>query len=134
MAMQWTPELSVGVTEIDDQHKELIKRLNALGDAMMKGMGKDEIGRLLDFLGTYVVSHFGTEERHMARTNYPSLADHKAQHAALIADFTKFRSQFNDAGANLSLVLGLNAKLVDWLKTHICGTDKQLGAYLKTKM
>lgn len=74
MAMQWTPDLSVGIKEIDDQHKELI------------------------------------------------------------ADFTKFRTEFNEAGAKLSIVLGLNTKLVNWLKTHICGTDKQLGAFLKTKV
>jgi hemerythrin len=133
MAMQWTPDLSVGVKEIDDQHKELISRLNALGEAMMKGLGKEEIGALLDFLGSYVVTHFGTEERHMARTNYPSAAAHKAQHQELIADFTKFRAEFDSAGAKLSLVLGLNTKLVAWLKNHICGTDKQLGAFLKTR-
>ncbi len=27
--MDWTPDLSVGVDAIDDQHKELIRRMNA---------------------------------------------------------------------------------------------------------
>jgi hemerythrin len=134
MAMQWTPDLSVGIKEIDDQHKELINRLNALGEAMMKGMGKDEIGRLLDFLGSYVVTHFGTEERYMAAHNYPASASHKLQHAQLVSDFKKFRAEFDQAGAKLTLVLGLNAKLIAWLKEHICGTDKLLGGFLKTEM
>lgn len=134
MAMQWTPDLSVGVKEIDDQHRELINRLNALGEAMMKGMGKDEIGRLLDFLGSYVITHFGTEERFMARYNYPDLASHKMQHTQLISDFRQFRAEFDQSGAKLTLVLGLNAKLVAWLKEHICGTDKLLGGFLKTRM
>ena len=132
--MQWTPDLSVGIQEIDDQHKELFGQLNGLSEAMMKGMGKGEIGKLLDFLGAYVVTHFGAEERQMARQNYPSLASHRAKHQELIADFTKFRTEFDTAGAKLSLVLDLNSKLVAWLKTHICGTDKQLGAFLKAKI
>ena len=51
----------------------------------------------------------------------------------MIADFTRFRTEFDQAGAKLSLVLGLNSKLVAWLEDHICRTDKHLGDYLKTQ-
>ncbi|MHB0870885.1 MAG: hypothetical protein ACYC5J_15740 [Chloroflexota bacterium] len=33
MPVQWTPDLSVGVTLIDDQHKGLFKRVNQLLEA-----------------------------------------------------------------------------------------------------
>ncbi|MHB1162771.1 MAG: hypothetical protein ACYC3V_20925 [Chloroflexota bacterium] len=33
MPVRWTPDLSVGVTLIDDQHKELFKRVNQLLEA-----------------------------------------------------------------------------------------------------
>ncbi len=33
MAIEWTMGLSTGVDEIDDQHKELFKRINRLLDA-----------------------------------------------------------------------------------------------------
>ncbi|MHB9035807.1 MAG: hemerythrin domain-containing protein, partial [Armatimonadota bacterium] len=58
MAVQWTPDLAVGVREIDDQHRELFKRVNDLLEAMSKGKGRDEIAKVVAFLGNYVVTHF----------------------------------------------------------------------------
>jgi len=36
MKLQWTQDLSVGVEEIDNQHKELFERINNLDSAMSR--------------------------------------------------------------------------------------------------
>lgn len=43
MAIEWTDELATGVNKIDNQHKELFKRINNLLDACNQGKGKDEV-------------------------------------------------------------------------------------------
>lgn len=134
MSLQWSEELSVGVEAIDAQHKELINRINGLLQAMSQGKGREEIGGLLEFLGRYVVEHFGVEEDYMSRFSYPGLVAHRAQHAAFVNDFEALRREFITHGASAHMTLQVQRRICDWLKTHIAGTDKLLGTFLKTKL
>ena len=43
MIIKWTQNLSVGVREIDDQHKELFKRINEMIYTMTQNNVKHEI-------------------------------------------------------------------------------------------
>jgi hemerythrin len=132
MAIEWTEDLSTGVGEIDEQHKELFSRVNALMDACKAGKGKKEVGNTLDFLDAYVREHFGTEEKMMIRHEYPEYPQHKEQHEIFIGEVERLRAEFADEGAALSLVIRTNQAAVDWLLQHIRKIDKRLGTYLKT--
>lgn len=131
MAIQWSDNLAVGVTDIDMQHKELFKQINTLSNAMSQGKGKEEIGKIFSFLSDYTVKHFGNEEKKMDTHNYPKSSSHKAMHAAFITTFQKLKAELEKTGASSSLVIDVNTKVGDWLKNHISETDKQLGAFLK---
>jgi hemerythrin len=71
MAIVWTDGLSVGVKVIDQQHQEMIKRINRLLDAMQGGKGGKETEGAIEFLEEYVVVHFGAEEELMKSTPIP---------------------------------------------------------------
>jgi len=58
MPFEWTQNLSIGVAEIDNQHKELFKRINNLLDAISQGKGKQELFAVLEFLEDYSKFHF----------------------------------------------------------------------------
>ena len=58
--VEWSDALSVGVTEIDDQHKELIKMLNKLNTAI-HGVGKRTRREVINQLVEYTQVHFTTE-------------------------------------------------------------------------
>lgn len=134
MAMQWSDDLSVGVSEIDSQHKELINRVNNLLEAMKEGKAKAHLGQVLQFLEDYVVTHFGTEEKYMTKYGYPSFDQHKSQHVAFVQDFSGLKKEFESDGASSALVIRLQRQVCDWLVSHITKTDKSLGAFLKTKL
>lgn len=134
MAIQWDQSLSVGIDEIDNQHKELFNRVNALLDACNQGKGKQVVGEIIDFLGDYVITHFGAEERYMQQYNYPDYDAHKAMHDGFIDSFGQLKKKFESEGPGIQLVLQTNRTVVDWLIKHIGNTDKALGAFLKTKM
>ena len=132
--LQWDPNLSVGVAEIDDQHKELFTRINSLRSAMSEGKGRSEISRTTRFLEEYVVIHFGTEEKYMSRYNYPEYAAHRAKHAEFVHDFADLKKKLEQLESQQAitsfLVIDLQRRLVEWLLNHIGKVDKALGFFL----
>lgn len=133
MSFIWTPDLSTGVEEIDDQHKELFKRLNALLDACSEQKGKEEIGSYLAFLEDYVVQHFTAEETAMTRAAYPGLAAHQQEHDYFKQRIATIKKEFLDYGATIHVVLLAVRTSGDWLFSHIQKTDRSMGAFLKGK-
>ncbi len=47
--MPWTPNLSVGISMIDDQHKMWFEKAEALFEAGKNNRAKEYVGELLDF-------------------------------------------------------------------------------------
>ncbi len=132
--VQWTPSLSVGVDSIDNQHKELFKRVNQLLEATSQGKGKDEIGKVVQFLSEYVITHFGSEEKAMVQHGYGGIATHKSEHLAFLKDFGELTKGYETGGPSTSMVLGIQRRVVDWLINHIGKSDKAFGAFLKAKV
>jgi len=133
MALEWRESFSVGVKEIDNQHKELFIRVNHLLDACSKGKGKDEVTNVLDFLGSYVITHFKDEEALQLKHEYPDYGMHKELHSQFIQEVTELRTKLQTEGSTLALVLEINRKVIDWLVNHIGKYDKELGKFIQAQ-
>jgi hemerythrin len=113
--MSFTPDLTVHVPAIDEQHKELIKRLNTLVELGSQSISKEETEKTLDFLGHYVVKHFGDEEVLQLKCGYPKYLWHRDQHRQFIETFKKIRAQYASGGVSLQLTLQINRSIIDWV-------------------
>jgi len=133
MHIEWSDDLAVGFSRIDDQHRELFKRVNSLIDAIWDGKGKDEVMKFINFLSGYVVDHFGDEEAFMMRYDFPKYREHKALHDAFIAKFERIATAFESGDAPPTLVTDTADDSCTWLRNHIRIMDKELGGFLKTK-
>ncbi|HEY6105643.1 MAG TPA: bacteriohemerythrin [Anaeromyxobacteraceae bacterium] len=129
MSIPWTESLAVGIPEIDQQHQELFLRLERLVRGIVEGE-REEVGRLLDFLGDYVVRHFGAEERWMIQSGFPDYARHKAEHDRFMQDFLCMQVEFEQKGPTVLMGMRVNNWLADWLKQHIAEFDMALGSFL----
>ncbi len=127
--LEWTQTLSVGVEEIDDQHRELFRRAARLLEGIHEGQ-PEELGQLVDFLYEYAVEHFGAEEDQMRRTRYPGYARHKAEHDRFISDLLQLAREHERQGAGAFMALKVSHWLGEWLRNHVSGTDAELGKYL----
>ena len=130
--MEWNDKLSVGVREIDEDHKRLIAMLNELFDAMQLGHGKEVLTKTLDGMILYTRTHFAREEKYFEVYSYPDAAAHKAQHDALTKQVLEIQAKYR-AGATTVLSLEVLSFLRSWLLKHIMATDKQYGAFLISK-
>lgn len=134
MQLRWTRDLSVGVEEIDGQHKELFRMINALDSAVKSGKPKDEIMGLIGFLDNYVIEHFGTEERYMTAHDYPDYLHHKNKHEWFIEEFYGIKSRLESAAPLVEVIGLINNLLIMWFSNHIRTTDKSLGSFLAAKI
>ena len=120
--LTWDDSYSVGVAEIDKQHKRLFDLINDLFDAMKVGKAKDVIEKVIKELANYTVYHFGYEEKYFDQFGYSETAAHKKEHKDFVDTVSKFQSEF--ASGNALLSMEVMSFLKKWLQGHIKGTDQ----------
>jgi len=128
--MAWTPDLAVGIDLIDEQHKQLIEKMNELDRAVRHTRGVPKIIKTLDFLIEYTDFHFGTEEKNMVKLHYPKYEYHKGQHAEFVNTLRNLEMDFEEEGATQDLAESINTFMFNWLVKHIKTVDVQFGKFL----
>ncbi|MDI6617845.1 MAG: bacteriohemerythrin [Clostridiales bacterium] len=133
MSIKWTKNLEVGIEDIDNQHKELFKRIDDLFNACNAKLGKQEIGHTLDYLCDYVHTHFQNEEQYQRKYNYPEYPMHAKIHEQFLNEVNDLKSEFDKNGPTLGFIIKFNKKVVDWLINHIGKLDKKFGEFVKAQ-
>ncbi len=131
MAIEWTEDLATGVDLIDEQHKELFRRIDALLTACLKGEGAQIVGQTLDYLSWYVIEHFDTEENVMRRAKYAGLRQHEALHREFRNNIAALKLELESSGTGPHIVVKVNRLVVNWLNAHIRKVDTAMAADLK---
>lgn len=130
--MVWGSILSVGVDEIDEDHRKLIDIFNLLNHAVIEGESPDYLAAVLDELITCTVWHFSHEERLMLKYGYEKIEEHKAVHQKLIEGARDLQQKILQADNSIA---GENIEYLErWLTEHILTDDLKLGSYLSQVM
>lgn len=133
MSITWNPSLSVGLENIDSQHKILFEKIDNLIEAGKNRKSKEVIGETLDFLEDYTKEHFRDEEVYMEKIKYPQIEQQKAAHRHFIGQLADLKKEYNDSGYNLVIIIKANQMIVNWLTQHILIMDKQIGSFVQNQ-
>lgn len=126
--MQWNEAMSVGVEELDEQHRKLVGLINDAYEALQVH-DETRMAQLLDDMREYAIIHFDTEEGLLDKCGYPELSAHKFQHAKFNEAVREFKSkQFQNT--NLSQIFVFLSR---WLASHIMEDDMRYAPYLTEK-
>ncbi|MBF0295155.1 MAG: hemerythrin family protein [Magnetococcales bacterium] len=128
----WKNHLSVGVADVDEDHKKLIKMINRLFGAALSSEPQRVLEGVLDELTHYVIFHFEREEAYMQRLGCPFHQEHLQEHRHLLEAVGGFRVRLL-AGKVGCLKEEMESTLRDWLIGHILGLDKKMGEFLNSK-
>jgi hemerythrin len=131
--ISWDRSLETGDPEIDEQHRELFHRIDKLMAATQDRRARSEVGRLLTFLGDYVVGHFEAEERLMAESGYPEAERHRGEHQRFVEDYARLFQDYRAEGPGPIFVIKFGNRVTAWLCEHICRTDRRLADYLAAR-
>ena len=122
--IQWKDSFSVGVEEIDNQHKKLIQILAGFRAAVQERKGKEAVEATINEMADYAIMHFSTEEKHMLKADYPDYGTHKSEHDNFVEEILSFRKAFTEG--KITLCMQVLTFLSRWLSDHILDTDKKL--------
>lgn len=134
MDFVWTEDLSVGVKEIDIQHRVLFAKINDLVKALDSLDTAAHIEEFFDFIEEYAASHFTMEQKAMGVYKYPDRAAHIEQHIIFNRVIGELRDLFKENGVTEALTAKLRVSVCDWLIDHISEVDKALGVFLKPRV
>jgi hemerythrin len=124
----WGKVLSIGVDEIDEDHRKLVNIFNILNHAVTEKDSPDYLAAILEELINCTVWHFSHEERLMLKHRYAGVVEHKAEHKELINTAKELQQELLQADKPVDDEH--IAILERWLTEHILTTDMRLGAHL----
>jgi len=125
--IQWSDKLSLGIPEIDGQHKGLIDVINELWHAIVSRKDANYLLGILNKLEQYTFAHFTAEEAVMRVENYPRLRDHYDEHQKFIGHLKGTRAKIENGE---EIALELLHFLTDWLVKHIQVSDKDYSNFI----
>ena len=125
----WSDRYSVGIGRIDAEHQKLVALVNELYAAILENKQAAVLGKILDGVAAYTVSHFSAEEGLMKRSGYPDFARHKAEHDKLVVQVKQLQAELRAGKPALSQEV-MNF-LQTWLLSHILGMDKKYSSHLQ---
>ena len=127
----WADEMSVGIAEVDEQHKTLVGILNRLFSAVVSRESHEVTAEILDTLVDYSNTHFGLEEKLMQEAGYDPVefAAHLREHRAFIEKIGSVAEKHLAEGKSVSFEI--ISFLKRWLRDHILVTDRKYASALQ---
>ena len=124
--------LFTGNTTIDEQHKELIDRINKLMILCENEKpAKKEAIKMLEYLADYTEYHFAEEEKLQEEIEYPGREEHKKKHDELRRTVEVLHEMLEEQeGPTDAFVEAVNKNVINWLYGHIKGFDCSVATYI----
>ncbi len=128
--IQWTSDLDTHIPVIDKQHHRIVEYINNIYD-ISETHDREEVGRVINELVDYTLSHFAFEESMMEEANYPFLNGHKKVHEMFTRRVADFQQRFN---MGEDITDELLTVLRSWLINHIKSDDNDYAASVRANM
>ena len=120
---------SVGIALIDNQHREMIERVNQVADGVAKRDHGDALQEMLESIILFAIEHFAFEEQLMVEHGFPGKDKHIEEHFRLVQQLNKLIEEYLYTPTKNKALLA-SAFLTDWAEQHILQADKELGEFL----
>jgi hemerythrin len=121
--IEWDDEYSVGISRIDDEHKQFIDIINMAIATKERNGTPEELKEVLHRITMYAITHFATEENYMIEFNYPEYQYHKEEHHDFSKKIIEYCDRVTDGDSQLANKI--LEYLKQWLVNHIQVTDRK---------
>ena len=119
----WSSDLSVGESNIDKQHQDMIEQIRKLEKNLSVENPLPGVRECIHFLDGYTKKHFTYEEAYMKKNKYPGLKKHQVIHK-------KFEDFYNKYKQELTLKLAKASDAKALAREHTKKVHEYLGRWL----
>ncbi len=128
--IEWTDDFLIGIAELDYEHKSLVEDINRLQRELLRHHDRAGIEETLGEIDARMQAHFALEEHYMRSHAYPHYREHKAEHDALLDQFTASMVGYGtEPGAGHGRAV--EEMLSRWIVDHILHSDKKMSLLVK---
>lgn len=135
MLMLWKDKYNIGVALIDEQHRELFRRVDDFLSVVRSDVSwENKVGKVnetLEFMKEYVVTHFRDEEEYQRSVGYPSLDSHRDIHDGMVRYVVEVADQYEREGCREQLMQQFAGRLLAWLINHVASEDQKIAQFVK---
>lgn len=124
----WKEEYKIGNEQVDAQHKELFVKIENLLDIATTGdeeANRKECLKIIDFLVSYTVYHFESEEALQRELNYISYAEHVKIHEQFKNTVLGYKEKV-ESDFSRETLKRFAGTLMTWLMMHVCNCDRKI--------
>lgn len=118
--MEWKDEYSVGILEIDNQHKLLLRSFAVIEESIKLDQGWSNTHYAIEELIQLAHMHFSFEEAMMRMYDYPGVYAHIKEHQYFFETLDNIERLSLGKHVGVEMVQFLNS----WLTKHIMGSDR----------
>ena len=116
--MQWKDEYSVGVAEIDEQHKGVIELFTVIDTAIDNREGWSDVFFKLEQLREHARFHFALEESLMRMHDYLKHAEHVDLHKHFLGKLDQLQMTTLSRQVTMNTINYLSNWYADHMQTH----------------
>lgn len=127
--IEWKDSYSVGIADVDYEHREMIKLINELHDRLLTKPEEFDTSAFLGEIFRAISAHFALEERFMQNQRYDQLHQHKASHEQLLDEIRDIMDGYeaDPEGSSKELSRQLDLWFIGHCKTHDARLHRMLG-------
>lgn len=127
--IDWNPELSVDIQEIDEHQKKMFDLFNELIDLKKSKVESKEYVNMISKINEFARIYFNAEEKLLRKKGYPDLGDHSKAHRQFTKSFIALRREISSDTENLTF--DVIDELRQWLIVHIHTLDSLYVPFLR---
>ncbi len=120
----WRDEFTIGLPDVDHEHRELIAMINALHESLGPAADAEMVVAALGEIHARTAAHFALEEREMRKLDYLSVTEHKDDHERLLDDILDISDTVKSPADYNPEALG--RRLSTWFTEHFRPHDARL--------
>ncbi|TSK04399.1 MAG: hypothetical protein FPO08_18945 [Geobacter sp.] len=122
---KWTPDLVIGIDDVDQCHQYIVRMINDAYDGFVVGINPESY--ILDEILVCMSQCFDYEQMLMMENCYPDFLAHRDEHELFRQRMIDVHSRRNKEG---NLTIDLLVILDHWVNRHIRECDAKLGEYV----
>lgn len=126
----WDDTLSIGIGNIDRQHKEILNCISELLFFMKQNKSKKVILKAFDDTEKFISRHFKEEEAIQKQYKYPKYKTIVKEHKNVLSELDKLKGLVENGSMSPLFVANTYQKMFNGYRRHILELDKEFGEFL----